>query len=555
MKKVVVRGLKILIVALVTAVVVTPLRAQQPRPRLIVLLVVDQFRGDYVDKFQHQWTGGLHRLLTVGARFRQVDYPFFDTVTCAGHATIATGSLPSTHGMVMNTWWDRQRQAEVTCTRDTSTAVVSYGKPVPGYGDSAAALRTSTLADELRVQLSPSARLIGFSLKARAAIPLVGRRPDAVAWFDDSGTWVTSTAFSSAPVPEVAEFIGRHPVENDYGKTWERTLPSSAYLYEAPAIGVHASVGKTATFPHSLRGASNGPDRGFYAQWQSSPYSDEYLSQMALDVATRMRFGHGDQTDMIAIGFSALDKVGHDFGPDSHEIQDVLIRLDRTLGVFLAGLDRLVGADNYTVALTSDHGVSPIPERMKAAGVDAGRVATVDVTTAIETSLRRTLGQGRYVAGIVDGEVYLRDDAFDRMRSNPAAGSAVRRSVQAIPGVLDVYTRDRIEANQFEDDPIGRRLARSYDRERSGDMTVVLRPYWLMYVGATTHGSSYGFDTRVPLLLMGKGIAPGEYLEPASPADVAPTLAFLAGVTLPGAQGRVLTEALVRSAPSVGNSR
>lgn len=547
--------LKILIVALVTTVVATPLRAQQPRPKLIVLLVVDQFRGDYVDKFQHQWTGGLHRLLTNGARFRQVDYPYFDTVTCPGHATIATGSLPSTHGLVKNTWWDRERQAEVTCTRDSSTAVVSYRKPVPGYGDSAAALRTSTLADELRVQLSPSARIIGFSLKARAAVPLAGRRPDAVAWFDDSGTWVTSTAFSSAPVPEVAAFIGRHPVENDYGKTWERTLPSNAYLYQAPAIGVRPSTGVTATFPHPLRGASNGPDRVFYAQWQSSPYSDEYLSQMALDVATRMRLGSGDQTDMIAIGFSALDKVGHEFGPESHEIQDTLIRLDRALGVFLAGLDRLVGADHYTVALTSDHGVSPIPERIKAEGVDGGRVATVDVRAAIETSLQRTLGDGRYVAGIVDGEIYLRDDTFERMLNNPAARSAVRRSVQAIPGVLDVYTRDRIEANQFEDDPIGRRLAHSYYRERSGDMTVVLRPYWLMYVGATTHGTSYEFDTRVPLLFMGKGIAPGEYLEAASPADVAPTLAFLSGVTLPGGQGRVLIEALVHNAPSVIHTR
>jgi hypothetical protein len=457
--------------------------------------------------------------------------------------------------MVMNTWWDRQRQAEVTCTRDTSTAVVSYGKPVPGYGDSAAALRTSTLADELRVQLSPSARVIGFSLKARAAIPLAGRRPDAVAWFDDSGAWVTSTAFSQKPLPEVADFIRRHPVEGDFGKTWERSMPASAYLYEDPAIGVRPSPGMTATFPHSLRGASNSPDRTFYAQWQSSPYADEYLSQMALDVATRMRFDRGDQTDMIAIGFSTLDRVGHNFGPDSHEIQDVLIRLDRALGMFLMGLDRLVGAGHYTVALTSDHGVSPIPERMNAAGVDAGRVSMVDVTGAVETSLQRTLGPGRYVDRIVDGEIYLREDAFERMLNNPAAGSAVRQSVRAVPGVLDVYTRDRIEANRFENDPIGRRLAHGFDRERSGDMRVVLRPYWLMYVGATTHGSSYGFDTRVPLLLMGKGIAPGEYLEPASPADVAPTLAFLSGVTLPGAQGRVLTEALAHTAPSIRNTR
>jgi len=551
----VVGKLNILIVALVTAVVAMPLRAQQPRPKLIVLLVVDQFRADYVDKFQQQWTGGLHRLLTDGARFRQVDYPYFDTVTCPGHATIATGSLPSTHGMVMNTWWDRRQQAEVPCTRDMSTAVVSYGRPVSGYGDSAATMRTSTLADELRVQLSPSAHVIGFSLKARAAIPLAGHRPDAVGWFDDSGTWVTSTAFSQQPVPEVADFIRRHPVEDDFGKEWRQSMPASNYLYEAPAIGVHPPAGTTATFPHPLRGASNTPDRTFYARWQSSPYSDEYLCQMTLDVATRMRFGHGDQTDAIAIGFSALDKVGHDFGPDSHEIQDILIRLDRALGVFLTGLDRLVGAGNYTVALTSDHGVSPIPERMQAAGVDAGRVSEADVSTAVETSLQRALGPGRYVARIVDGEIYLRDDAFERMLSNPAAGSAVRRSVRAIPGVLDVYTRDRIEANRFADDPIGRRLAHSYDRERSGDMSVVLRPYWLMYLGATTHGLPYAFDTRVPLVFMGKGIAPGEYVNPVSPADVAPTLAFLSGVTLPGAQGRVLTEALAHTAPSIRNTR
>ena len=263
---------------------------------------------------------------TTGAWFRQVDYPYFDMVTCPGHATIATGNLPSTHGMVMNTWWDRKRQAEVTCTRDTSTAVVSYGKPVPGYGDSAVALRTSTLADELRVQLGPSARVIGFSLKARAAIPLAGRRPDAVAWFDDSGTWVTSTAFSRAPVPEIAAFIGRHPVENDYGKSWERTLPSSAYLYEAPAIGVHASVVRPPAFPHSRR------QRPTDLTARSMPSgrvarTDEDPLEIALDVATRMRFGQGDQNDLIAIGFSALDRVGHEFGPESHEIQDVLIVL------------------------------------------------------------------------------------------------------------------------------------------------------------------------------------------------------------------------------------
>ena len=243
------RKLKILIVALMTNVVATPLAGQQSRPRLIVLLVVDQFRGDYVDKFQQQWTGGLHRLVTDGAWFRQVDYPYFNTVTCSGHATIGTGSLPSTHGMVANTWWDRERHTEVRCTQDTSTKLISYGKPVSGVGDSAANLRTSTLSDELRAQLSPAARVLGFSLKARAAIPMAGHRPDAVAWFDDSGAWVTSTAFSNARVPEVADFVRRHPVEDDYGKTWEPSLPANAYLFEDPAVGVHPPSGMTVPRP------------------------------------------------------------------------------------------------------------------------------------------------------------------------------------------------------------------------------------------------------------------------------------------------------------------
>src|SRR5262249_8166310 len=161
---------------------------------------------------------------TEGAWFRQVDYPYFTTVTCAGHSTISTGSLPSIHGMIMNRWWDREKHSEVACADDDSAAPVSYGKPVRGVGESARALRTTALADELRAQLSPAARVISFSLKARSAATMAGQRPDAVVWFKDEGTWVTSTTFANAPVPALADFIKRHPLENDFGKVWERSL-------------------------------------------------------------------------------------------------------------------------------------------------------------------------------------------------------------------------------------------------------------------------------------------------------------------------------------------
>ncbi|PWT79849.1 MAG: hypothetical protein C5B57_13185 [Blastocatellia bacterium] len=516
--------------------------AQSRAPRLIVLLVVDQMRGDYVDKFRHQWTGGLHRLVTKGAWFRQVDYPYFTTVTCAGHATISTGSLPSTHGMVMNRWWDGDKQAEVACADDESAAPVSYGKSVSGVGESARRLRTTTLADEMRAQLSPAARVISFSLKARSAVTLAGQRPDVVAWFRDEGTWVTSTTYAKAQVPAVAGFIKRHPVENDFGKRWDRALQKSAYLYEDPAIGVPRGEGSTGSFPHRLNSAAS-VDASFYSAWQSSPYSDEYLAQMALDVAEQLHVENGS-SNLLAIGFSALDRVGHQFGPNSHEVQDVLVRLDRTLATFFERLDRLVGPDNYTVALSADHGVAPLPERMVAAGLDGGRVSDMAVADAIDRTLRNALGLRGSIARVVTNNFYFKPGVFEKMVATPGTLEAVRAALRKIPGVLDMYTRDQLAANHFDDDVIGRQMAHSYYAGRSGDLIVVLRPYWVGGTSGASHGTGFGYDTRVPLFLLGKGIVPGEYVAPASPVDIAPTLAFLAGITLPRAQGRVLAEAL-----------
>ena len=523
------------------------LRAQgsDRRPKLIVLLMVDQMRGDYIDKFQRQWTSGLRRLLANGAWFRQADYPYLDTVTCAGHASVSTGTMPSTHGMVMNSWWDRAKNMEVPCTADAKVTPISYGKAVAGVGDSAATLRTSTLADELRAHMQPAAHIIGFSLKARAAIPMAGHRPDAVAWFDDSGTFVTSTAFTHAPVTAVADYIHRHPVEGDFNKVWDRSLPVPAYAYEGTAIGAHPQPTMTATFPHSLKGASSMPDRPFYDRWQESPFADEYLARMALDVAAQMRLGQGGGTDMIAISFSTLDKVGHDYGPDSHEVQDVLVRLDRTLGEFLSGLDRSVGANNYVVALSADHGVSPIAERQRSRGLDGGRIAPVTLEQSAERTLRRVFGPGKYVSRVVNGDIYLAPGVFDRLLAKPAALDSVSRSLSEIPGIAAVFTRDRIAAKQVRDKPLGQRVMNSFDPERSGDFIVVVKPYWTIRTDGTGHGSPYGFDTRVPIVLMGKGIVPGEHLAPVSPLDIASTLAFVAGVTLPRAEGRVLREAFV----------
>jgi hypothetical protein len=326
---------------------------------------------------------------------------------------------------------------------------------------------------------------------------------------------------------------------------WNRTLPVPSYLFEDPAIGVRGSKGMTAAFPHPLGGESATPDGTFYDQWQSSPLADEYLARMALDVASRMKLGSAaGRTDMVAISFSTLDKVGHDFGPNSHEIQDVLIRLDRTLGELFTGLDRLVGPGHYTVALTADHGVAPIPERARGEGIDAGRIASDALVGAIERALSHSFGAATYVARLVNGEAYLQPGVYEKLQAQPAAVQRVREALTAVPGVLGVYTRAEVDTNLFGGDPIRGRLARGYFPSRSGDLLIVPRPYWIIQAAGTSHGTGYGYDTRVPVMLMGARIARGEYLAPSSPTDVAPTLALLAGVTLAQAQGRVLAEAL-----------
>jgi predicted AlkP superfamily pyrophosphatase or phosphodiesterase len=451
--------------------------------------------------------------------------------------------------MVQNAWYDRAAGKQVACADDDAATIVSYGQPLTGPGESARALRTSTLADELRAQRNDHARVIAFSLKARSAVTLAGQRADAAAWFDDRGGWVTSSAYTSAPVPAVADFVRAHPVEADFGKTWDRTLAKAVYLFEAPAIGVTPKIGMTNDFPHIVKGPNAGPDATFYSQWQSSPFADEYLAHMAASVAGTLGLGTAARTDFIGISFSTLDKVGHDFGPNSHEIQDVLVRLDRTLGEFFDGLDRTVGRGNYTVALTADHGVAPMPERAKTQGLDAGRVSADYIRAGIEDTLAvLSPAPVKHVKEFVNTDAYLTPGTWEVLRLRPALIAKLRADLGKIPGVLGLYTRDELDAGRFESDVTGQRLARSYMPGRSGDLVVVLKPYWITSATGTTHGSSYGYDTRVPIFFMGKGITHGEYLEPVSPTDIAPTLAFLAGITLPRAQGHVLTAAITPEA-------
>ncbi|HYL63541.1 MAG TPA: alkaline phosphatase family protein [Candidatus Methylomirabilis sp.] len=536
----------------------TKLQTILQRPRLVVLLVVDQMRSDYVDKFQGQWTGGLKRLVEEGAWFRDAAYPYAATETCVGHSTISTGAFPATHGMVANAWWDRESQKMVTCTADPQANNIGYaGLSVKG-GDSAARMMMPAFAEELKFQTGNATRVVTFSLKARASITMAGHKADAATWFDPAaGAWETSSVYGTAPFVEA--YAKTHPAREDYGKTWSLALPESAYFYDKEAKGAGPPAGAGSTFPHPLRGKSGGPepDAAYYEEWQASPYADTALTKLAETAVDSLNLGKGGGTDFLAIGYSPLDYVGHAFGPRSWEVQDVLIRLDKNLGELFAYLDKKVGREKYVVALSADHGVVPIPEDMQQTGADAGRLHLPEVQEQIEKTLDAFNYPEPAVARITGSDVYFAPGIYERLKSDPRALEAVADAIKSVPGVEGVYLADDLADRPSTHNPLREAMATSYFAGRSGDLFIVPKAYWLLdsrRAGAEEHGTGHGtpwnYDQHVPVLLMGFGIRPGEYFDEVTPADIAPTLAALCGVTLASRDGHVLKQALTIAGPS-----
>jgi predicted AlkP superfamily pyrophosphatase or phosphodiesterase len=551
-----------------------PARAASPKvpqarakPKLVVLLVVDQMRADYVDKFLPQWTGGLKRLVEEGAWFRDAAYPYAATETCVGHATISTGAFPATHGMVANNWWDRDLGKNVTCTSDSKAKNSAYGGASFKEGDSESEekeggnsgvhLAVPSFADELRFQAGTQTRVVTFSLKGRAAITLAGHQADGVVWLDDTtGAWVTSNAFGTLPFLD--DYVKKNPVRRDYGKTWNLRLDKKNYLYPKEAIGAVPPDGWELSFPHPLRGKAAGsdPDGAFYKQWKTSPFADTYLTQLAELAVDQLGLGKGGGTDFLGIAYSPLDYAGHAFGPRSWEVQDILVKLDEDLADLFTHLDKEVGRGNYVVALSADHGVVPIPEDMQTTGADAGVLHLPEVQMRIEESLKSLNYPKPAVARVTGSDVFFAKGVYEKLAADSNAMNAVLEAIRTVPGAAAVYRAEDLRDRPATQSPAHRAFANSYFPGRSGDLFILPKPYWLLDgtpLGkprsyGTGHGVPYNYDQHVPVLLMGFGIQPGQYFQPITPADIAPTFAALCGITLSSRDGHPLAEALKKPA-------
>jgi predicted AlkP superfamily pyrophosphatase or phosphodiesterase len=528
-------------IALICGCLAVP-AAQPPPLRLVVIVVADQFRADYLTAFASHWRAGFRTLLGEGAVFRRAEYPYRHTDTCAGHFTIGTGTLPRTHGMIADTWWDPESRTTIECTDDNKAMPLTYGL-ASKRGKSARRALVPTIADELRSQ-RPGARVVTLSLKARSAIGLAGHGGDAVTWFEEAagvGSFMTSTAFGARAVPAVKAFIEADSFEKEFGQMWTLRDPADDYRFPDAGVGERPRAPRIGLFPHATKGLTDSRNDAFLL-WRESPFSDAYLGRMAIAMIDAFGLGQRDRTDYLAVGFSSTDTVGHGFGPESREVEDTAARLDDTLGALIAHLDAKVGRANYVLALSADHGVAPIPLTR-----GAGRVAGEDVRERIEDVLNRRFGKAAtrwVIAG--GGQPKLADGVMAKLVAQPAVLAEVERAVETIPGVDRLLRTDALSDQSR--DPMIRAAALSHMQGRSGDFVVITTPNWTMTsrngADGTTHSSPHDYDRRVPLILLGGAIKAGRYDGPTTPADIAPTLARIAQIRMPKAEGRVLTEAI-----------
>jgi predicted AlkP superfamily pyrophosphatase or phosphodiesterase len=532
---------------LAIAPVPVPAQVAVPRPRLLVVIAVDQLRADYMDRFRPFFgRGGFNLFLQRGASFASARYEHATTTTCAGHAVMLTGSYATVNGIIGNDWFDAATGREVYCAADTTVRLIGVG----GEGRSPRNLNGATVGDLLKVATGGHSRVVTVSAKDRSAIMLGGHLGDAAYWMEDT-LFVTSTYYRPDMPQWAREFNGSGKVTAHAGKKWERLLPAAAYESvgpdDVPTEADESGMGRT--FPHQVAAVSSGED--FVESFDQTPFSNEVVADFAMRALAAEALGKDTVTDVLGISFSANDRAGHAYGPDSHEVMDITIRLDRTLAGLFAYLDRTVGLANVVAVLTADHGVAPLPEvfgRLHP-GASARRFHPAVVDTVVNAALTAAYGPAPAPGWVVhhdQPQIYLNLAALGAKKVRVAdAEKVAQAAVRRVPGVHEVLTEIELASARAMGSRTGEAL--SYYPGRSGNLYYQMAPYILVddEPTGTGHGTPWEYDRQVPVLLFGSRIVPGIRRTPAAVSDIAPTLSALLGLAAPGGtQGRVLSEAI-----------
>lgn len=519
--------------------------SSRPPVRLVVFIVVDQARADYFTRFRPLFRGGLRYLLEESVVFTDAHHDHAVTTTAPGHAALATGCHPARSGIVDNTWFDRQRRRRVHAFGDPTAPILRAGKEQPSSpGRSPRNLLCSTLADWLK-ERHPGARVFAVGGKDRGAIPLAGRSANAAYWFDSSqGHWVTSRRYRD-DYPGWMKALNEPKIADSYfGKPWE-PVPVDADAYRRAGIVMPPGWAAGRAFAYALGGPIFRPESSYYSDVLQSPFVDDGLVGVAKALLDNEGLGRDDTPDFLGLAFSAVDGVGHIHGPNSPEILDTFLRLDRALGELFAHIDATIGLRHVAFALSADHGAMPLPELPPSDGVSGRRFSAEDAICIqnVAGKLKKRLGDESW---LLHG-LYLDYEAPRRRNlRRQDVERELARLLEECPAVEKAWTMTELES-PASTGPRAEQFRHSLHHGRSPDVLVQYKAFHTDRTdGSTTHGSPYDYDTHVPLLLRVPGVPAKVVSERVRTVDLAPTLASLLGIPAPEALDGVDRSALFR---------
>jgi predicted AlkP superfamily pyrophosphatase or phosphodiesterase len=493
--------------------------AEVRMPKLVVGLMVDQFRYDYLNRFRKEFTGGFARFLKQGAVFTNAHYEHFPTVTAIGHSTFMSGATPSVSGIIGNSWWDKETQKTVTSVLDDKTDLVG----ALGAGSSPRRLLVSTIPDELKIS-GKGGKAFGISIKDRSAILPAGHMANGAFWFDaQSGTFVSSTYYGEKLPAWVAAYNDEKFADKYISTEW-MTLADPTKAFKKPVRSPGAK----------------------YAELDYTPYANELVEGLAERAIDAEKLGQGDKTDFLSVSFSANDYVGHAMGPDSDEVHDISILTDRLIEKFIQHLDKKVGLANVVIVMSADHGVAPLVEVNQARHMPGKRIVAADQNKALDEALTAKFGKGKWITNRAEYGITLNRELLASKKLEIATVAEYAADVlRGFEGIQRVFTHDQLLRGQVPHDRFHNRVINGFFPQRAADIYVVQYPYFLYDKTGTTHGLPFNYDTHVPVMFLGMGIRPGQYHQQIAVNDIAPTLATMLGIEIPsGAYGRVLDEIL-----------
>lgn len=515
------------------------------KPKLVVGVVVDQMRWDYLYRYSERYgADGFKRLLKDGFSCENTFIPYTPTYTAAGHTCVYTGSVPALHGIMGNSWYNKALKRNVYCTEDDSVQTV--GSTSAAGKQSPKNLWANTITDELRLATNFRNKTIAIALKDRGAILPGGHTANGAYWFDNAnGQFISSTFYMNSLPQWVQSFNAKHLPDVYLKQGWKTLYPINTYLQSTADNKSYESVlpGEDNTFDH----ITDAITKNKYESFRHTPYGNSLTFEMAKAAVEGEQLGMSGITDFLAVSFSSTDYMGHAFGPNSIEVEDAYLRFDRELADFLKYLDGKIGKGNYLLFLTADHGAAHNVDFNKEHKLPAGILDDADIKRSLDTLLEKTFGVKQVIAQVINYQIYLNDEVIASAKLNRTAiNQFIIQELLKYPGIARAFELNQAD-NLMLPATLKMMVTNGYNQKLSGDIQFVFKPQWYdsWSVKGSTHGVWAPYDAHIPLVWFGWNIKPGKSNRKIYMSDIAPTVASLLKIQMPNtAIGEVIVEVI-----------